>query len=157
MIDDGIRAIRNSKSLCPYNRGKLKWTNTGFVSSLVVFLNLTTSIDKNDKLHDKTYLKQPTLYLHIPPSSAHSPDIVRGFIYGRRRTYYKHLWQPSSPNTILKIGKIGTGIRLGTILLRKRDPTPNTLIYLYKHDEFEHDANNISDTMSLIEFYIAMY
>ena len=71
------------------NWGKLKWTNTGFVSSLEI-LDLTITIDKNNKLHYKTYQKEHNMYLYIPPSSAHSPDMVWGLIYGRLRTYYKH-------------------------------------------------------------------
>ena len=68
--------------------GKLKWTCTGFVKSLE-FLELTISI-KNERLHFKTFQKQRNLYLYIPPISAHSRDMVRGLIFGRLRSYYKH-------------------------------------------------------------------
>jgi len=68
--------------------GKLKWTTTGFVDSLI-FMDLTVTI-KHDSLHFKTFQKEHNLYLYIPPSSAHSPDMVRGLIFGRLRTYYKH-------------------------------------------------------------------
>ena len=71
------------------NWGKLKWTNTGFVSSLEI-LDLTITIDKNNKLHYKTYQKERNLYLYIPPLSAHSPDMVCSLIYRLLRTYYKH-------------------------------------------------------------------
>lgn len=70
------------------NWGKLKWTNTGFVDSLQ-FLDLTISI-KDDKLHYKTFQKEHNLYLYIPLCSAHSPDMVRGLIFGCLQTYYKH-------------------------------------------------------------------
>ena len=68
--------------------GKLKWTCTGFVTTLE-FLDLTISI-KQQQLHFKTFQKERNLYLYIPPISAHSPDMIRGLIFGRLRCYYKH-------------------------------------------------------------------
>ena len=68
--------------------GKLRWTCTGFVSS-VVFLDLTISI-RDRHLHYKTYQKEHNLYLYIPPLSAHPKEMIRGLIFGRLRTYYKH-------------------------------------------------------------------
>ena len=61
--------------------GKLKWTCTGFVTTLE-FLDLTISI-KQQQLHFKTFQKERNLYLYIPPISAHSPDMIRGLIFGR--------------------------------------------------------------------------
>ena len=68
--------------------GKLRWTNTGFVRSLE-FMDLTISI-KNRSLHFKTFQKEHCLYLYIPPLSAHPQEMIRGLIFGRLRTYYKH-------------------------------------------------------------------
>ena len=68
--------------------GKLRWTCTGFVPSLE-FMDLTISI-KNNKLHFKTFQKKQNLYLYIPPLSAHPKEMIRGLIFGRLRTYYKH-------------------------------------------------------------------
>ena len=70
------------------NWGKLRWTCTGFVSS-VVFLDLTISI-RDRHLHYQTYQKEHNLYLYIPPLSAHPKEMIRGLIFGRLRTYYKH-------------------------------------------------------------------
>ena len=70
------------------NWGKLKWTCTGFVTSLE-FLDLTISI-KDDEIHFKTFQKLLNLYLYIPPISAHSPDMIRGLIFGCLRCFHKH-------------------------------------------------------------------
>ena len=68
--------------------GRLRWTCTGFVTSLV-FMDLTISI-KNRHLHYKTYQKEHNLYLYIPPLSAHPREMLRGLIFGRLRAYCKH-------------------------------------------------------------------
>ena len=80
----------NSKNLWPLSTtgGKLKWTCTGFVTSLK-FLDLTISI-KDHEIHFKTFQKALNLYLYIPPTSAHFPDMIRGLIFGRLRCYHKH-------------------------------------------------------------------
>ena len=70
------------------NWGKLKWTCTGFVTSLE-FLDLTISI-QDEEIHFKTFQKLLNLYLYIPPISAHSPDMIRGLIFGRLRCFHKH-------------------------------------------------------------------
>ena len=70
------------------NWGKLKWTCTGFVTSLE-FLDLTISI-QDKEIHFKTFQKLLNLYLYIPPISAHSPDMIRGLIFGRLCCFHKH-------------------------------------------------------------------
>ena len=90
-IDDGLGvwdvSLPNSKNkfekfmAALNNWGKLKWTCTGFVTSLE-FLDLTISI-KDHEIHFKTFQKALNLYLYIPPTSAHSPDMIQGLIFGR--------------------------------------------------------------------------
>lgn len=98
-IDDGIGIwlTRRPGSLRAWrdflarlnNWGKLKWTNTGHVSSLV-FLDLTISINANNCLDFQTYRKPMNLYLYLPPHSAHPADVIRSIVFGRTRAYFLH-------------------------------------------------------------------
>lgn len=69
--------------------GRLKWTNTGHVDSLE-FLDLTITINKRNRLVFKTYRKPMNLYLYLPPTSAHPPDVIKSIIFGRLRAYFLH-------------------------------------------------------------------
>ena len=71
------------------NWGKLRWTNTGHVNSLV-FLDLTISINAKRCLEFKTYRKESNLHLYLPPNSAHPPDTLRSIIHSRVRAYFLH-------------------------------------------------------------------
>jgi hypothetical protein len=62
------------------NYGTLKWTcNDGLVDTLI-FLDITVTIDANRKLVFKTFQKPMNLYLYIPPTSAHSTNLLKGLI-----------------------------------------------------------------------------
>jgi hypothetical protein len=72
------------------NYGTLKWTcDDGLVDTLI-FLDITVTIDANRKLVFKTYQKPMNLYLYIPPTSAHSANLLKGLIFGRLRAYRLH-------------------------------------------------------------------
>ena len=73
---------------CLNNWGKLKWTNTGFVDSLV-FLDMTITILPDRSIHHKTYQKPLNLHLHIPPASAHPPGQLRSLVFGRLKAYWE--------------------------------------------------------------------
>ena len=98
-IDDGIGVwllgepdakIKFDEFFAKLNEwGRLRWTCTGFTDKLQ-FMDLTVSIDKNNKLHYKTFQKEMNLYLYIPPCSAHPPTMIKGLIFGRLRAYYRH-------------------------------------------------------------------
>ena len=69
--------------------GKLRWTNTGHVKSLV-FLDLTITINSKRCLEFKTFRKKSNLHLYLPPNSAHPPDTIRSIIFSRVRAYFLH-------------------------------------------------------------------
>ena len=68
---------------------ELKWTNTGFVKS-VVFLDLTIKINDKRELEFFNYRKPMNLSLYLPPNSSHSPDVLRSIIFGPVRAYFLH-------------------------------------------------------------------
>ena len=70
------------------NFGILKWEVNALGKS-VDFLDLTLSI-VGDKLESRTFQKKMNLYLYLPPSSAHSPSIIKGTIFGMINRYYAH-------------------------------------------------------------------
>jgi hypothetical protein len=65
------------------NLGTLKWTcDDGLVDELQ-FLDMRVSIDSHRQLHFRTFQKDMNLYLYIPPTSAHPPNMLKGLIFGR--------------------------------------------------------------------------
>ena len=91
-IDDGFLIWRKhespiinqqqwSKFKSTMNRfGKLKWTIED-PSDSVTFLDLTITI-KDNRLSMNIHEKENNPYLYLPPSSAHTPGIIKGTIYG---------------------------------------------------------------------------
>jgi hypothetical protein len=68
--------------------GTLKWTcDDGLVDNLR-FLDMTVSINSHRQLEFRTYQKDMNLYLYIPPTSAHPPNMLKGLIFGRLRAYW---------------------------------------------------------------------
>ena len=98
-IDDGLGIWLSHRSgsaqawerfmSCLNNWGKLKWTTTGLVRSLV-FLDLTVTINEYNKLEFQSYRKPMSLQSYLPPNSAHPPDTLRSIICGRVRAYFLH-------------------------------------------------------------------
>jgi hypothetical protein len=69
------------------NFGSLKWTCDDRLVDKLVFLDIEITIDANQQLRFKTFQKDMNLYLYIPPASAHSPNMLKGLIYGRLQSY----------------------------------------------------------------------
>jgi hypothetical protein len=51
------------------------------------FLDLTLEI-KNGHIVTKTYEKPTNLFLYIPPTSAHSPGVLKSIIFGNVHRYW---------------------------------------------------------------------
>jgi hypothetical protein len=68
--------------------GVLTWEVGALVKS-VDFLDLNITIIGNH-LEYRTFQKEMNLYLYLPPSSAHSPSIIKGTIFGLMSRYYAH-------------------------------------------------------------------
>jgi len=58
------------------------------LSSSVNFLDLTLTIEGNS-IVSRTYQKEMNLYLYLPASSAHTPNCIKGTIYGLVKRYYE--------------------------------------------------------------------
>jgi hypothetical protein len=69
--------------------GKLKWTDTGHVDTLI-FLDLTISINNRNCIEFKPYSKPMNLHLYLPPNSAHPPDTIQSLVFRRVRAYFLH-------------------------------------------------------------------
>jgi hypothetical protein len=67
----------------------LKWTCEKGLVDCLVFLDVEITLDANYQLSFQTFQKDMNLYLYIPPTSAHSPNMIKGLIYGRLQSY-KH-------------------------------------------------------------------
>ena len=77
-----------------WNEFKLKMNNFGILkwkieepTNSVIFLDMIITI-KNNRLLTKIYKKEKNPYLYLPPSSAHTPGIIKGTIYGMLFCYY---------------------------------------------------------------------
>lgn len=68
------------------NFGILTW-DIDEQSTSVNFLDLTLTI-VDGKIESRTYQKAMNLYLYLPPSSAHSENVLKGTVYGLIRRYY---------------------------------------------------------------------
>jgi hypothetical protein len=66
--------------------GLLTWTTDGLQDS-ATFLDLTLEI-VDDRIVTKTFEKALNLFLYIPPSSAHSPGVLKSTIFGNVRRYW---------------------------------------------------------------------
>lgn len=58
------------------------------LSSSVNFLDLTLTIEGNS-IVSRTYQKEMNLYLYLPATSAHTPNCIKGTIYGLVKRYYE--------------------------------------------------------------------
>jgi hypothetical protein len=72
---------------------RLEWT-AGDPAAQVDFLDLTITIDPHGHITTCTFQKKMNRYLYIPPTSAHSPSILYGLIFG---TMHRYFWQNSDP------------------------------------------------------------
>lgn len=68
--------------------GLLKW-DTEPLSNSVNFLDLTITINSQNRIETKTYQKAMNLYLYIPPNSAHPPGLQKSQVYGTLLRYYR--------------------------------------------------------------------
>jgi hypothetical protein len=73
--------------------GSLRWEFTERLQK-VDFLDMTISLE-NSTIKTKLYEKQLNLYLYVPPSSAHSPGILNGLIYGMLLRIYRLTTDPA--------------------------------------------------------------
>lgn len=64
----------------------LTWTTDGPQDS-ATFLNLTLEI-VDGKIITKTFERDLNLFLYIPPSSAHSPGVLKSTVFGNVRRYW---------------------------------------------------------------------
>jgi len=79
------------------NWGGLEWV-TEKPTKATVFLDLNIKILQS-KIHTSTFQKSLSLYLYIPPKSAHPPSCLKGLISGELRRY----WFQNSPEDFKKI------------------------------------------------------
>jgi hypothetical protein len=54
----------------------------------VNFLDLTIRLEPNGTVTTRTYVKPMNLHLYIPPSSAHSPGVLKSLVYGTLQRYW---------------------------------------------------------------------
>jgi hypothetical protein len=64
----------------------LHW-KTMYLALKADFLDLTLEI-KNGHIATKTYEKPTNLFLYIPPTSAHSPGVLKSIIFGNVHHYW---------------------------------------------------------------------
>jgi len=81
----------------------LTWDFDIIPSATVNFLDLTITINPNYRIQTKTYQKAMNLYQYIPPSSAHSPKMMKGIVYGLIRQYKLQNTLPSDYINQLKL------------------------------------------------------
>jgi hypothetical protein len=95
-IDDGIgvwlpqpndRLAWEAFLRCLNQWGTLRWTCNSHVDN-IIFLDLQILIGPHRHLVFKTYQKLMSLYLYIPPGSAHPEKMLRNLIFGRLRAYW---------------------------------------------------------------------
>jgi hypothetical protein len=68
--------------------GRLCW-NVGALLNSAVLLNLNIALGHNGRFSFKTYQKDLNLHLYTPAASAHSPDTLKGMIYGNLHSYWR--------------------------------------------------------------------
>jgi len=90
-IDDGIgiwhgttQEFERFKQALTFKN--LRWTTSGLQDS-VDFLDLNISIE-NGRIVTRTYEKPLNKFLYIPPTSAHSPGVLKSTIHGNVRRYW---------------------------------------------------------------------
>ena len=82
-----VRKFRLNEFLARLRRQPgIVWEPEAYHKSSANFLDLSISLEKG-KLHTKTFQKKLNLYLYMPFSSAHSPFILRGLIFGLLKKY----------------------------------------------------------------------
>jgi hypothetical protein len=93
-IDDTFIIWNNSVPYAPWNSflenlpyGTLTWTADP-LSESVNFLDLTLSVS-NGHITSKSCEKPHNLHLHLPPTSAHTPGVLKSLIYGSTQRYWK--------------------------------------------------------------------
>jgi hypothetical protein len=69
------------------NFGSLKWTCEDRLVNHLIFLDIKITLDMNQRFSFWTFQKDMNLYLYIPPASAHSPNMLKGLIYGCLQSY----------------------------------------------------------------------
>jgi hypothetical protein len=67
--------------------GDLRWI-TSELSNEVTFLDLTISINSEQRIETRTYQKPMNLFLYIPPCSAHPPGVLKSTIFGNLRRFW---------------------------------------------------------------------
>jgi hypothetical protein len=81
---------------------RLEWEATEAGKS-VDFLDLTITIQPDGRITTQTYQKPMNLYLYLPPTSAHSPSIFKGMIYGM---LLRHWEQNSDPDDFCRMTEL---------------------------------------------------
>jgi hypothetical protein len=54
-----------------------------------IFLDLDITLGSDGRFSFKTYQKELNLHLYIPAASSHSPDTLKGMIYGNLQRYWR--------------------------------------------------------------------
>ena len=70
-----------------YPGRRLEWT-TDKPSNSVDFLDLTITTGSDGRIRTKTFQKPMNLHLCVPPTSAHSPKMFQGMIFGQIRRFF---------------------------------------------------------------------
>jgi hypothetical protein len=68
--------------------GRLRWS-VGALLNTEKFLDLKITLGADGKFSFKIYQKELNLHLYIPAASAHSPDTLKGTIYGNLQRYWR--------------------------------------------------------------------
>jgi hypothetical protein len=54
-----------------------------------IFLDINITLGADGTFSFKTYKKELNLHIYIPAASAHSPDTLKGMIYGNLQRYWR--------------------------------------------------------------------
>jgi hypothetical protein len=68
--------------------GRLRLT-VGALLNTAIFLDFNITLGADGTFSFKTYQKELHLHLYIPAASAHSPDSLKGMIYGNLQRYWR--------------------------------------------------------------------
>jgi hypothetical protein len=68
--------------------GRLRWT-VGALLNSAILLDLDITLRPDGRFSFTTYQKELNLHLYIPEASAHSPDTLKGMIYGNLQRYWR--------------------------------------------------------------------